>query len=230
MSQPVCIVSGASRGIGLAVARRFINAGHIVCGVARHEDALLKASRGLDAGERFVGLVGDVSKPADVERVVAAAAERGAIRALINNAGCAPLSPVSLMNDEDFQVAIDVNVAGVFFMTRAVWPAMLTNGDGVIVNISSVASIDPFPGFAVYGACKAWVNLFTQAVAGEGKPHGIRVYAVAPGAVETAMLRAHFPDLPTENTLDPNDVAAVVEQCCGEAMAHCSGQTIFVRR
>ena len=101
---------------------------------------------------------------------------------------------------------------------------------GVIVNISSVASVDPFPGFSIYGACKAWVNLFTKALAAEGKPLGIRAYAIAPGAVETSMLRSAFPDFPADHTLRPDDIAAAIEAVCDDRLAHSSGQTIFVRK
>ena len=85
-------------------------------------------------------------------------------------------------------------------------------------------------GFAVYGGAKAWVNIFTKAAADEGKPHGIRVFAVAPGAVETRMLRDCFPDFPSADTLAPDDVARLVEACWGSALASCSGQTLFIRR
>jgi len=118
----------------------------------------------------------------------------------------------------------------VFFCTRSVWPVMRAGGGGTVVNLSSLASIDPFPGFAVYGGTKAWVNTFTKAAADEGRPHGIRVLAVAPGAVETRMLRHHFPDFPATETLAPDDVARLVEACCGPALAHSSGQTLFIRR
>lgn len=230
MTQPVCIVTGASRGIGLAVARRFIRTGHVVCGVARDEAALQQAADELASGPKFVPIAGDVSRPADVERVIATAADHGALRVVVNNAGTAPLCDIENMSDADFRAALDTNLAGVFNLTRAAWPLLRTAGGGLIVNISSVASVDPFPGFAVYGACKAWVNLFTQATAQEGKPHGIRVYAVAPGAVETRMLRTHFADYPAEQALAPDDVAAMVAHCCEPAMAHSAGQTVFVRR
>jgi 3-oxoacyl-[acyl-carrier protein] reductase len=107
---------------------------------------------------------------------------------------------------------------------------MKSQGGGVLVNVSSMASVDPFRGFSIYGASKAWVNLFTQAIAEEGRPLGIRAFAVAPGAVETQMLRANFPDIPRDRTLEPADVAAVILSLCDERMRHCSGQTIFVRK
>ena len=121
-------------------------------------------------------------------------------------------------------------MAAIFHTTRAVWPLMKAQGGGVIINMSSMAAVDPFPGFAVYGASKAWVNLFSQATASEGKPHGIRVFSVAPGAVETGLMRASFPDFPADKTLAPDEVAAVILSLCEPALAPCSGQTLFVRK
>jgi len=134
------------------------------------------------------------------------------------------------MSDDDFEQALRANIAGVFYMTRAAWPALRRQGSGTVVNISSLAAVDPFPGFAVYGACKAWVSLFTKAADDEGRPLGIRVFAIAPGAVETAMLRQNFPDIPAEQTLAPDEVAGMIEAVCEPRASHASGQTIFIRK
>ena len=90
--------------------------------------------------------------------------------------------------------------------------------------------MDPFPGFAVYGATKAWVNIFTHALAGEGKKAGIKVFGVGPGAVETQMLRKPFPDFPADQALQPDDIAGAVEWLLDERCVHMTGQTIYVRR
>ena len=79
-------------------------------------------------------------------------------------------APVDQLAREEFDKALGVNVAAVFHTTQAVWPLMRQQGSGVLINISSLASVDPFTGFSVYGACKAWVNLFTKAIADEGRP------------------------------------------------------------
>ena len=153
----------------------------------------------------------------------------GRVDVLVNNAGVAPLAPVDEFDPAEFERVCQVNMAAVFHTTQAVWPVMKAQGGGLIANISSLASVDPFPGFGVYGASKAWVNLFSQATAAEGKAVGIRVFAIAPGAVETQMMRSIFPDFPKDQTLNPDDVAAVIVSVSDESMTYCTGQTIFVR-
>jgi NAD(P)-dependent dehydrogenase (short-subunit alcohol dehydrogenase family) len=108
---------------------------------------------------------------------------------LVNNAGTAPLCPLEQIDDKLLSDTLAVNVQAVVYTCRAAWPA-LQQSRGTIINISSVAAVDPFPGFSLYGATKAWVNAFTQALAGEGKPLGIRALCVGPGAVETRMFSA----------------------------------------
>jgi NAD(P)-dependent dehydrogenase (short-subunit alcohol dehydrogenase family) len=156
----------------------------------------------------------------------------GRIDALVNNAGVAPLIPFGEMTDAIWDEVIATNLTSTYRFTRAVWPAMVGQKSGVIVNVSSEASRDPFPGFTAYAAAKAGVNLFTKALATEGDAVGIRVHAVAPAGVETAMLRKLMtPDqLPSDQLLKPEDVAAAIRGCvCGD-MASTSGETIFVHR
>ena len=107
---------------------------------------------------------------------------------------------------------------------------MAEQGGGAIVNISSIAAYDAFPGFAAYGAAKAFVVAYTKSLAGEGKPCGIRVFGIAPGAVETDMLRDALPDFPEEQALDPGDVAAMVETVLLPAYRYSSGQTVIVTK
>jgi NAD(P)-dependent dehydrogenase (short-subunit alcohol dehydrogenase family) len=226
-----CIVTGAGRGIGRAIASRLTAAGANVLAGARTAadlDQTVAATRS-NSG-KCAGQVADVTDRPQVERLIARArSEFGRIDVLINNAGLAPLSPIASMSDDAFAACNAVNINAVFYACRAAWPD-LTTSRGCIINVSSVASVDPFPGFAVYGAAKAWVNLFTQAIAAEGKPVGIRAFAVAPGAVETAMLRGAFPDFPADQTLSPDDVAGLVEALLDERCRYASGQTILIRK
>lgn len=231
MSQKNCIITGASRGIGLAAALRFAQRGYGVAGVARDAAALAAAGRSIErSGGKWLPIAADLAETDAAGACVAEALRAfGRIDLVVNNAGVAPLAKVTDMSDAQFEECVALNCRSVFRMTRAAWAALAASR-GTIVNVSSLASIDPFPGFAVYGACKAWVNTFTKACADEGRAAGIRVLAVAPGAVETGLLRQHFPAFPKEQTLAPDDVAAVIEAVAGEPFQHASGQVVFVRR
>jgi NAD(P)-dependent dehydrogenase (short-subunit alcohol dehydrogenase family) len=223
-------VTGAGRGIGRAIAHRLTAAGANVVAAARTQsdlDATVAAVAG-DAG-KCLGMVTDVTDSAQVKRLIDRTREEfGALDVLINNAGTAPLMPFASISDELFRQLNATNIDAVFFACRAAWQD-LSASKGTIVNISSLASLDPFPGFAAYGASKAWVNLFTKAIAAEGKPLGIKVFAVAPGAVETQMLRAAFPKFPAAQALNPDQIAGVVELLLDERTLHASGQTVAVK-
>jgi NAD(P)-dependent dehydrogenase (short-subunit alcohol dehydrogenase family) len=227
-----CVITGASRGIGRATALRFARAGSNIVAVARTKAELDEAARRIvAAGGACEPVTADIGQAEEARRTIAVARQRfGRVDVLVNNAGAAPLAAIDQLDPAEFDRVCAVNMAALFHTTRAVWPLMKAQGGGVIINMSSLASVDPFPGFGVYGASKAWVNLFSQAAASEGRPYGIRVFSVAPSAVETSLMRAAFPDFPAAKTLDPDDVAAVIVSLCDQALAHCSGQTIFVRR
>jgi 3-oxoacyl-[acyl-carrier protein] reductase len=229
---PVCVVTGGSGGIGLATAKKFASLGYRIATCGRSEDKLAAAVRKISAvAPECISLVLDVARPEAVPRLLALAQERfGRIDVLVNNAGYAPRAAIDKTSQADFDQSIAINLAAVFYGTQAAWPIMARQRSGVIVNISSVASLDPFPGFAVYGPCKAWVNLFSTITAEEGKAAGIRVYSVAPGAVETPLLRGVFPNYPAEQCLLPEDVAEVIVAVCQQPLRYCTGQTIVVRK
>lgn len=231
VAEKTCVITGASRGIGLATALRFAKGGYNIVIAARNPADLQKAAQRIaDAGVGCEALPVDIASERAAEELIDVAVQRfGRIDVLVNNAGHAPLALIDETSVDQLDRALAVNVKAVFCTTRAAWPVMKRQQSGVIVNISSVASVDPFRGFAIYGACKAWVNLFTKATADEGRELGIRVYAVAPGAVETNLLRGHFPDFPADQTLDPDQVAGVVEAVCDERLQYASGQTVYVR-
>lgn len=232
MSAKVAIITGASRGIGLATAQRLARGGYAVVLAARSAAGLEAALPQIaETGAACEAVPVDVGRLEGARELIDVAVRRfGRIDLLVNNAGAAPHMQIDEFTDKAFAESIATNIAAVFYTTRAAWPIFRDQNGGVIVNISSMASVDPFPGLGVYGASKAWVNLFTKATANEGRKLGIRAFCVAPGAVETAMLRGAFPDFPRDQALAPDEVARVIVGLADESFAAATGQTVFVRR
>jgi NAD(P)-dependent dehydrogenase (short-subunit alcohol dehydrogenase family) len=240
----VAVVTGAGSGIGRAVAVALAGKGFVVVVVGRTAGPLEETAGLLAAaGGRGVPMPADVSKREQVEEVIRrTAGELGRVDVLVNNAGFAPAVPIAELSPEVWREILDTNLSSVFYATRAAWPVMagqavspVTGARGVIVNISSMASKDPFPGLGAYGVAKAGVNLLSLATAREGQAAGIRVLCVAPAAVETPMFRQLVagmggPEIPTETILRPEDVAGVVMEGVMGALRHCAGETVFVHR
>jgi NAD(P)-dependent dehydrogenase (short-subunit alcohol dehydrogenase family) len=125
---------------------------------------------------------------------------------------------------------LDTNIAATAYLTAAAWPTFKQQRRGIFVNVSSVASFDPFPGFSIYAAAKVAINMFTHCTAQEGADCGIKAVCVAPGAVETPMLRSLFDEtvMPRDKTLHPDEVAQVIIDCICARRAFQSGETIVV--
>ena len=231
LSGQVAAITGAARGIGKAIAAELKRGGYDVVLTSRTKKELDDAAR--EVGGGAVAFPADVTKPPEVDALVAEALGRfGRIDAVVNNAGLAPVVPVKDMSIDRWRAVIDTNLSAPFYLSRAVWPTFEKQKSGVIVNISSLAARDPFPGFAAYGAAKAGLNLFGLALAREGQPINVRVHTVAPGAVETAMFRSILSaeQWPAEKTLDPAQVARVVAQCIHGDLRHTSGEVIYVHK
>jgi NAD(P)-dependent dehydrogenase (short-subunit alcohol dehydrogenase family) len=245
----VVVVTGGGRGIGRAICQRFALDGVQVVAASRSlreleethqlcEEAIRSATvkertspQESPATGRCHVQVTDVCVPDEVEALVDSTVKRfGRLDVLVNCAGVAPTAPLEDLEPQVFRTILAVNVEAMYYACRKVWGVMKKQGGGVIVNISSIASVDAFPGFAAYGASKAWVNAWTKALAEEGRAHKIRVFAVAPGAVETKMLRDVFPTFPNADTLRPSDVADVVHALAQSACRYATGATVFVRR
>ncbi|HTW95816.1 MAG TPA: SDR family oxidoreductase [Tepidisphaeraceae bacterium] len=230
MHEPVAIVTGASRGIGLATAQELSRRGYRLSLVAKSEDDLRQAAK--SCGTSII-VPADLSKPRDIEKVVSTTLDAmGQVDALVNNAGLAIMKPIDQFSPEEWQATVDVNLSAPFLFCRQLWPIWRRQGGGVVVNVSSAASRDPFPGFAAYGAAKAGLNLLGHALAREGADLGVRVHTVAPAATETAMFRSHFTheQFDTSKTLSPAEVARIIVQCvCGD-LQYTSGEVIYVRK
>lgn len=187
----VAVITGASSGIGAAVAQAMASAGATVVLGARRRDRLDAVAHGIRSGGGVAEVVPtDVAVRADVEALASAAVDRhGRIDVLVNNAGVMPLSPMEEVRVEDWERMVDVNVKGVLYGVAAVLPTMLKQNAGHIVNVGSVAGRRPFPGGAVYSATKFAVRSLTWGMQLElGAARGIRTTDIQPGVVDTELL------------------------------------------
>ena len=206
----VVIVTGGSKGIGLAIAQAFVARGDRVVIGARNAQELQRAARKLDAPDSVHTVTADVRRPADAQRLVDEAVKRfGGVDGLVNNAGIGRFANVADMRIEDWRDVIDTNLSGVFYCARAAIPPMRRRGAGFIVNISSLAGKNAFVGGGAYCASKAALNQFSEALMQEVRYDNIRVSYVMPGSVSTG-----FGDRASAGEADwkltPADVAKVV--------------------
>ncbi|MEO1129339.1 MAG: SDR family oxidoreductase [Planctomycetota bacterium] len=229
-SRPIAIVTGASSGIGLATARRLAEAGHDLVLTGRREAPLTDVAASLDCRSEIV--TGDAGDPAVAATMIDAATTRlGGLDVLVLNAGWAEVVPIPETTPDVVRRAFEVNVFGPAEAIRLAWPTLCARG-GRIVGISSYAALDPFPGFFAYGATKAALNLLIRDAATEGAEAGVCAFAVAPGAVETPLLRSSFGTdmLPESKCLAPYDVAALAMQCITGQREADNGRTIYITR
>ena len=185
----VVVITGASSGLGEATARLLSAQGATVVLGARRVDRIEAIARELEAaGGRALALPTDVTRAADVQRLVDAAVEKfGRIDVLVNNAGLMPSSPLERLKIEDWDRMIDVNIKGVLYGIAAALPHMKARKSGHIVNVSSVAGHKVRAGTAVYSATKHAVRVLTEGLRQEVKPYDIRTTIVSPGAVATEL-------------------------------------------
>ncbi len=225
------IITGAGRGIGRAIALRLAASGARVVITSRTSEQLDETRKLIErAGGTVLSVTSDVTNPEQVDSLVKQARTlTGNVDILINNAGIAPMATIDKMTPEVFDQMMAVNIRSVYLCSRAVWQSMSKQG-GTIINIASMAAYDPFPGLGAYGASKAFVVAFTRGLATEGAPHNIRVFGIAPGAVETEMLRGVVPDFPASQALAPDDIAALAELLLSPACRHSSGETIKIMK
>src|SRR5213080_889631 len=208
----VAIVTGGSRGIGLAIARALVAEGVRVAVTGRSAAHLSTARRSIEAaGPGAVEtLQADVRNRADVQRAVDATTARfGGLDIAINNAGVGVFTNVASMTPEQWSEVIDTNLTGVFLVCHAVLPHMRSRGGGFIVNISSLAGKNPFADGAAYCASKAGLNAFSEALMQEVRHDNIRVSYVMPGSVATEFSSGDE-SKGADWKIAPDDVAEVI--------------------
>ena len=190
----VAIVTGASQGIGRAEAIEFVREGACVVAAARsktgcEETVSLAKAAGHESGGDAIAIPTDVSRSEDVQRMIQAAVDSfGGLDVLVNNAGISIDLPVEELTEEEWDRVIDINLKGHFLCAKYAIPHLRARGGGVIINMSSVLGMSAMPRIAAYCSTKYAIMGLTQVLALELARDGIRVNAIAPGSVDTAML------------------------------------------
>jgi NAD(P)-dependent dehydrogenase (short-subunit alcohol dehydrogenase family) len=235
VSHRVAVITGAARGIGRAVAEKFLAQGYRVA--LLDIDAATLAQTKKEMGD-VLALECDVADPEQVKSSIARVSARfGRIDALVNNAGIAVFKPLLETSFDEWSRVLDVNLSGPFLCTQACAPVMLRNGGGAVVNITSISGLRASTLRVAYGTSKAALDHLTRQQAAELGNIGIRVNAVAPGPVDTAMarqvhtadIRAGYHDaIPLNRYGTEAEVAAAVLFLCSDAASYINGQTLAV--
>jgi NAD(P)-dependent dehydrogenase (short-subunit alcohol dehydrogenase family) len=234
----VAVVTGGARGIGLAIARRFLADGWRVALIDIDRDTLARTESELAMPERVLALHGDVSQPQDVDCCAAAVAERfGRIDALVNNAGVAIFKPILQTSWQEWRHVLSTNLDGAFLCTQAFAPLMLQGGGGAVVNIASISGLRASTLRVAYGTSKGALVHLTKQQAVELGTQGIRVNCIAPGPVDTEMaklvhsvaIRSDYHDvIPLNRYGTAEEIANAVTFLCSEAASYINGQVLAV--
>jgi 3-oxoacyl-[acyl-carrier protein] reductase len=233
----VALVTGASRGIGAAIAQQLAAQGLKVVGTATSDSGADAISQALSAFPGCKGAKLDVNNVTEAEALIdAIVKEHGALHVLVNNAGITRDTLAMRMKDEDWDAVLDTNLKAVFRMSRAVMRAMMKQRYGRIISITSVVGASGNPGQANYAAAKAGVAGMTRALARELGSRGITVNCVAPGFIETDMTaalpeaqqQALLSQIPLGHLGKPADIAHAVAYLASPAAGYITGQELHV--
>lgn len=234
----VALVTGASRGIGQAIAEGLAQSGHIVVGTATTDDgAKAISAQALAKGLTIHGERLQVNEPGAIEAIVAkVSADHGSLDILVNNAGITRDNLAMRMKDEEWDAVIETNLSSVFRLCRAVLRPMMKARWGRIINITSVVGEIGNAGQANYAAAKAGVAGMTRALAREVGSRGITVNAVAPGFIDTDMTRGLSPEqvaaltaqIPLQRLGNVIDISSSVVFLASEGAGYITGETLSV--
>jgi NAD(P)-dependent dehydrogenase (short-subunit alcohol dehydrogenase family) len=237
----VAVVSGASRGIGRAIAELFAREGATVVICGRKQETLLQAAAEMkDCAGRVYPLACHVGRARDIQHLVDTAhREFGKIDILVNNAATnIAQEPVLQVDEAKFDKMIEVNLKSAFRFIQAVAPGMCQRGSGSIINIASIAGLRPQVHGMLYSMTKAALIMMTQSYALELGPRGVRVNAIAPGLVQTVLseyfwkdeekLRKVIETQPIKHLGQPHEIAEVALLLAGDRGSYLTGQTLVV--
>jgi gluconate 5-dehydrogenase len=240
LSGQVALVTGTSRGLGQYFARALAKAGADLILTSRNRGTLADFESEIHAlGRRVVSLELDVRDHASIQRMAAEAeAAFGQIHILVNNAGCNVRKPALDVTWDDWNLILDTNLRGSFFVAQAIARGMIARGYGRIVNIGSVTSVFGYAGLAPYGASRGGIRQLTMSLADDWSPHGVTVNCLAPGWFKTNQNRVMYEDpewveylverIPANRPGMPNDLDGAIVFLASEASRYITGQTLLV--
>jgi NAD(P)-dependent dehydrogenase (short-subunit alcohol dehydrogenase family) len=240
LSGRVAIVTGTSRGLGQYFARALAKAGAGLVLTSRNRDHLLPFEAEIKAlGRRAISLELDVRNQESIEQMVAAAEKAfGHLDILVNNAGCNVRKPALDVTWDDWNLILDTNLRGSFFVAQAVARRMVQRGYGRIINIGSVTSVAGYAGLAPYGASRGGIKQLTMSLADDWGKHGITVNCLAPGWFRTEQNKVLYENkewveylsdrIPLKRPGQPQDLDAAVVFLAAESSRYVTGQTLLV--
>jgi NAD(P)-dependent dehydrogenase (short-subunit alcohol dehydrogenase family) len=240
LSGQVALVTGTSRGLGQYLARALAQAGADLVLTSRRRESLADFEAEIRSlGRRAVSLELDVRQQDSIRRMATdAGAAFGQINILVNNAGCNVRKPALDVTWDDWNLVLDTNLRGSFFVAQSVARGMISRGYGRIINIGSVTSVFGYAGLAPYGASRGGIRQLTMSLADDWSPHGVTVNCLAPGWFKTAQNKAMYDDadwveylterIPADRPGLPNDLDGAVVFLASEASRYITGQTLLV--
>jgi NAD(P)-dependent dehydrogenase (short-subunit alcohol dehydrogenase family) len=240
LSGRVAIVTGTSRGLGQYMARALAKAGADLVLTSRNRDHLAAFEKEITAlGRRSISLELDVRNQESIERMVADADQSfGSLDILVNNAGCNVRKPALDVTWDDWNLILDTNLRGSFFVAQAVARRMIPRQYGRIINIGSVTSVAGYAGLAPYGASRGGIRQMTMSLADDWGKHGITVNCLAPGWFRTEQNKVLYEDkewveylrerIPVKRPGQPEDLDAAVVFLAAESSRYITGQTLLV--